>query len=191
MIVLFVSATLVFASTHSVLADSFTMNGIHAFDTNLGTLNQVTVVLDPPILNTSTHSSSPFENLSNHAHFVNTNPVSVAGLDNYDFASTQTSFVNPSLGADHFHTVNLTTLVKNYSGSQLNWFLNPSSPSVNTLNFSGTLTSTNEGHNHVLNPFVVVPRTTYIFTPNVVPEPSSGLVLLTVSGLMALRRRRG
>lgn len=168
-------------------ADILVVNGIPSFDTNLGTLNSATVIIDPIPQQTSVHDVNPFTNLGNHAHFINPFPVQVPGLGTFPFASTQTSFENPGLGDSHSHLINLLPSQQTFSGNDLAWFLNPAN-GVNTVNILAPPSSMSEDHNHTVNFLPAIPQTIFNFTP--VPEPASALLmLLAVAGLAAGRKR--
>ncbi|MFN3166912.1 MAG: PEP-CTERM sorting domain-containing protein [Phycisphaeraceae bacterium] len=160
-------------------------NGIQPFDTNLGTLNSVTVELDPAP--TQTGSYDGFVSEPNHAHLFQPQPVSLAGLGTFNFPTVQTSFESHPLGGSHTHVVNPLPATNVYSGGGLAWFLDANSPTIGAIAFPQQQTQTAEGHEHTVLLSPVLPRTTYHYTP--VPEPGS-LAFVGVASLALLRRRR-
>lgn len=181
-----VAALLLIAATTE--AALLVVPGIPSFDTSLGTLQSVTVTIDPDPMMTNDYDAGPFENIGNHNHIVAPFPVTVPGLDTFPFTPTPTNLVNPSVGASHNHVFNLPPSAKVFSGPNLAWFLDPAN-GVNTVNLVAPPTSTNDDHNHTINFSPVVPQTRFTFLPTQVPEPSAALLAMAGMGACFGRRR--
>lgn len=177
-------AGLFVAQTHQ--ADILVLNSIQPFNTSLGTLDSVTVTLDPNPAFTSPYETN-FSSMPNHAHGVLIQPVNIAGLGSFSFAVTQTSLESSGVFDTHSHTVNVPATFQTFTGPSLAWFLNPANPTISSINVGIPQTSVNQGHNHAVFVAPIVPHVVYNYTP--VPEPTSA-ALLTLAGAMLLRRRR-
>jgi hypothetical protein len=163
------------------------VNALHPFDTNLGTLNSVTVQFDPTQVLTDDHSAG-FSSIPNHTHTFVPDPITITGLGTFTFPFSQTSVEDSNPFGDHHHLVDPLPAVKVFNTpSELAWFLDSNSPTITNLPTQFDQTAPNEGHQHnvVLNNIAI--RTTFDYTP--VPEPGS-LALVGVASLALIRRRR-
>lgn len=162
------------------------INGIAPFDTNLGTLTSVTVTINPIPQSTSIHTTN-FDNVDNHLHQFNLLPTAITGLGSFNYTPVFTSVGSSPAFGSHDHTLDVPASVKVFSGGNLAWFLNPASPTINSVTYPVQNTSTAEDHNHTVFLSPAVPHTVYTYDP--VPEPAS-LALFGLGGAMVLRRRR-
>ncbi len=179
---------LLLLTSQSIEAATLLTNGISPFDSNLGTLTQVLVVLDPAPAQTSPHITS-FNTISPHIHFVNPPPVSLTGLGTFPFVVVPTSPASSGIFDSHSHAVNLLPSVKIYAGGNLSWFLNPANAPINSVPMPILTTSmNNQNHNHLVQPLPIVPRTVYTFDPVPVPEPTA-FALACLGGLPFVFRR--
>ncbi|MEM7625188.1 MAG: PEP-CTERM sorting domain-containing protein [Planctomycetota bacterium] len=186
-IVLSVSA-LVVDSTGSTSAASLVTSTIQPFDTNLGTLTQVIVTLDPAPVQTSDHSTG-FGDIDNHSHTAFTPPVTIAGLGTFTFNPTQTSVEDSNPFSDHNHSLDVGPSTEVFAGAGLGWFLNPSNPTITSVNVPIFQVAPAENHQHTVLLSPIAPRTTYIFDP--IPEPATlSLSLLALTGIALAARRR-
>lgn len=183
-----ITATLVLLLAISAgSAATINLSGVPSFDTNLGTLVQATVTIDPLEVTTGDHQS--FGGISNHTHTFLPLAASVPGLSAFPFAPVQTSNESSPAFGTHNHTVDVLPSVQVFTGSGLNWFLNPAN-NVNVVFFPTQNTVGSEGHSHTVNLMPTVPRTVFEFIPApVVPEPSTAC-LLVIAGIGAVGRRR-
>ena len=177
-------------------AESITFEGIAPFDRTLGELTEATIFMDPPSSFTEDWCcTSTLGSMPNHSHTVDLPPIEVKGLGIFDFEPRQTFNSSSAVLAPHKHIVNFQPREWTFSGNDLTWFLQDSSPVIDEFYFAPVLTSIRDFgaccadllHRHVYNPPPIAPVTTYVFTP--IPEPyAPPLILLAFTRWVATRR---
>ncbi len=183
---LFVALVSLAAASHAHAA-ILAVPGIPSFNTSLGTLTKATVTIDPPPTTTTTHSSN-FNDVDNHVHNALLAPITISGLGTFNFALTPTSVEsNPPFGS-HSHEIDVPPSTQMFTGSGLNWFLNPAN-GVNSVFFLNSGMFTVEDHTHNFQPAPTQPMTTFEFTPATIPEPTAALLASLAMVAVAARRR--
>ena len=169
----------------SASAAVLTTSSIAPFDTTLGTLQQVTVTLDPGEATTSNFFTVE-DPILDHAHTALTPPITIAGLGTFTFAPTPTSIANSEAFDQHNHTLDVGPTTEVFTGSGLDWFLDPSNPTITAINITPFLVVAAQGHQHQVVLPAIAPDVTYVYEP--IPEPAAAS-LVTLAGLLCLRRR--
>ncbi|CAN0579165.1 unnamed protein product, partial [Laminaria digitata] len=134
-------------SAGPALAASISTSSIQPFNTALGALQQVIITLDPDPAVTSNHFTGE-DNIVGHAHTAITPPVTIVGLGTFTFAPTTTSIAESEAFDQHNHSLDVVPTTEVFTGSALDWFLNPANPTITSVGVAPFLVAAAEGHQH-------------------------------------------
>lgn len=176
------------ALTLPAAAATYTTNTIEPFNQSLGTLQSVTVMINPPPLTTSSDTAGPFNAPGSHNHPYPTTTATLP-FTTFTFSGGFTSTDGSSIpGSTHSHTIDRPAVSQTYTaGVAFNWFNNPSNATTPLVFLSSfPVFPGNEDHGHTAPPQNVTPFTRFTYE---VPEPAMATTLL--GALVLLRRRVG
>lgn len=170
---------------------TYSTNVIEPFNQTLGTLQSVTLTVNPPAVTSSPYDASPFESIGSHNHAIP--PINATlPFDTLNFPGGFSDFVpSQGVGSTHSHLVDRGPVTKVYTvGSNptaFAWFNNPANAAINVIPLPAYSLFPNEDHGHSVAPQNVIPSVRFTYE---VPEPAFGAALAGGIGLV-LRRRSG